>query len=117
MPIEIYGCRPGGLAYVVAFANRGAKDVTQRYTGSVLAADKLRDNAWWERTLQPLRKHEVSFLYPQSLQKQQEKSVPFGNACCMLLCHASLLQSMRAHPQALKNKLCCSPGHGYLWKL
>ncbi len=62
MPIEICCCRPGGLAYVVAFANRGAKDVTQRYTGSVLAADKLRDNAWWEQTLKPLRKHEVSLL-------------------------------------------------------
>ncbi len=53
-------CRLGGLAYVVAFANKGAKDVTQRYVGSVLAADKMRDNAWWEHTLKPLRKHEVS---------------------------------------------------------
>lgn len=44
---------------MVAFANQGAKDVTQRYVGSVLAADKLRDNAWWEQTLRPLRKHEV----------------------------------------------------------
>lgn len=52
-------CRPGGLAYVVAFANKGAKDVTQRYVGSVLAADKMRDNVWWEQTLKPLRKHEV----------------------------------------------------------
>ncbi|KAL0052801.1 hypothetical protein WJX82_007986 [Trebouxia sp. C0006] len=58
--VEGAGIRPGGLAYVVAFANRGAKDVTQRYTGSVLAADKLRDNAWWEQTLKPLRKHEVA---------------------------------------------------------
>lgn len=57
--------RPGGLAYVVAFANRGAKDVTQRYVASVLAADKLRDNGWWEETLKPLRKHEVSVLGPQ----------------------------------------------------
>lgn len=45
---------------MVAFANRGAKDVTQRYVGSVLAADKLRDNPWWEQTLRPLRKHEVT---------------------------------------------------------
>ena len=45
---------------MVAFANKGAKDVTQRYVGSVLAADKLRDNAWWEQTLKPLRKHEVT---------------------------------------------------------
>ena len=52
-------CRPGGLAYVVAFASSGAKDVTQRYVGSVLAADKMRDNVWWEETLRPLRKHEV----------------------------------------------------------
>lgn len=52
--------RLGGLAYVVAFANRGAKDVTQRYVGSVLAADKMRDKAWWEQTLKPLRKHEVN---------------------------------------------------------
>lgn len=44
---------------MVAFANKGAKDVTQRYVGSVLAADKLRDNTWWEQTLRPLRKHEV----------------------------------------------------------
>ena len=51
--------RPGGLAYVVAFANKGAKDVTQRYVASVLAADKLRDNAWWDETLKPLRKNEV----------------------------------------------------------
>jgi hypothetical protein len=71
VPIEIYCCRPGGLAYVVAFANRGAKDVTQRYTGSVLAADKLRDNAWWEQTLKPLRKHEVSFLRSQSLHREK----------------------------------------------
>lgn len=52
--------RLGGLAYVVAFAHRGAKDVTQRYVGSVLAADKLRDKSWWEQTLRPLRKHEVT---------------------------------------------------------
>ena len=64
--------RLGGLAYVVAFANKGAKDVTQRYVGSVLAADKLRDNAWWEQTLRPLRKHEVNpqrQLWPRTLLK------------------------------------------------
>lgn len=48
---------------MVAFANRGAKDVTQRYVGSALAADKLRDNSWWEQTLRPLRKHEASPLW------------------------------------------------------
>lgn len=58
--VEGAGVRPGGLAYVVAFASSGAKDVTQRYVGSVLAADKMRDNAWWEETLKPLRKHEVA---------------------------------------------------------
>ena len=55
--------RPGGSAYVVAFANKGAKDVTQRYVASVLAADKLRDNAWWEETLKPLRKNEVGAVF------------------------------------------------------
>ncbi|KAL3141472.1 hypothetical protein ABBQ32_005034 [Trebouxia sp. C0010 RCD-2024] len=58
--VEGAGIRLGGLAYVVAFAHRGAKDVTQRYVGSVLAADKLRDKSWWEQTLRPLRKHEVA---------------------------------------------------------
>ena len=76
-------CRPGGLAYVVAFANRGAKDVTQRYTGSVLAADKLRDNTWWEQTLKTLRKHEVSFLHPQSLNRGE--SMPFNHHSMSLL--------------------------------
>lgn len=47
---------------MVAFANSGAKDVTQRYVASVLAADKLRDNVWWDETLKPLRKHEVPFV-------------------------------------------------------
>lgn len=55
--------RPGGLAYVVAFVNKGAKDVTQWYVASVLAADKLKDNAWWDETLKPLRKHEVRRPY------------------------------------------------------
>ena len=54
------------MAYVVAFANRGAKDVTQRYVASVLAADKLRDNAWWDETLKPLRKHEVPLFDPRN---------------------------------------------------
>ncbi|KAA6419983.1 MAG: DNA repair complementing XP-C cells-like [Trebouxia sp. A1-2] len=38
-------------------------DVPDKVEGagiSVLAADKLRDNAWWEQTLKPLRKHEVA---------------------------------------------------------
>ena len=60
-----------GLAYVVAFANRGAKDVTQRYVASALAADKLRDNAWWEETLKPLRKHEASALHLHSSRPAQ----------------------------------------------
>lgn len=47
---------------MVAFANKGAKDVTQRYVGSSLAADRMRDNAWWDETLKPLRKHEVDVL-------------------------------------------------------
>lgn len=52
---------------MVAFANKGAKDVTQRYVGSSLAADRMRDNAWWDETLKPLRKHEVYLLLSLSL--------------------------------------------------
>ncbi|PSC69590.1 DNA repair complementing XP-C cells-like protein [Micractinium conductrix] len=46
------------LAYVVALADGGAKDVTQRYTSSWLAAEKMRDEEWWRLTLAPLRQRE-----------------------------------------------------------
>ena len=71
-------CRPGVLAYVVAFANRGAKDVTQRYVASVLAAEKLRDNAWWEETLRPLRKNEASDQGLCCNKKSKAKTIPCG---------------------------------------
>ena len=38
-----------GLGLCRCVCQQRAKDVTQRYVGSVLAADKLRDNAWWEQ--------------------------------------------------------------------
>ncbi|KAL4458322.1 hypothetical protein ABPG75_013187 [Micractinium tetrahymenae] len=49
-------CQP--LAYVVALAGGGAKDVTQRYTSSWLAAEQARDGDWWTQTLGPLRQRE-----------------------------------------------------------
>lgn len=54
------------LAYVVAFANGGAKDVTQRYVPSLLAVERWRAGAWWDQTLQPLRSREVAARLPAS---------------------------------------------------
>lgn len=78
---------------MVAFANQGAKDVTQRYVGSVLAADKLRDNAWWEQTLRPLRKHEVG--KPSDSVCSTHVSMP-GAPCTILPCQGFPL--VHAHP-------------------
>ncbi|BDA45057.1 probable DNA repair protein complementing XP-C cells homolog [Coccomyxa sp. Obi] len=50
------GCvREAPMAYVVAFSGNTAKDVTQRYVRSFRAVEKLRDEQWWQETLQPLR--------------------------------------------------------------
>lgn len=89
--------RLGGLAYVVAFANQGAKDVTQRYVGSVLAADKLRDNAWWEQTLRPLRKHEVgkASVTVYSSLKLLQRCIPCAHA---LSCLVKVFTIVHAHP-------------------
>ena len=45
---------------MVAFANGGAKDVTQRYVSSFMATEKLRCGAWWDATLAPLRRLELT---------------------------------------------------------
>ena len=57
LQVESAPCRAsaGPLSYVVAFANGGAKDVTQRYVSSFMATEKLRCGAWWDATLAPLR--------------------------------------------------------------
>ena len=51
--------RQSGLAYVVAFANGGAKDVTRRYIGHMPYTQKLRDSKWFKHLLAPLHKAEV----------------------------------------------------------
>ena len=51
--------RQCGLAYVVAFANGGAKDVTRRYIGHMPYTQKLRDSKWFKHLLAPLHKAEV----------------------------------------------------------
>ena len=56
-PCSIY--RQCGLAYVVAFANGGAKDVTRRYIGHMPYTQKLRDSKWFKHLLAPLHKAEV----------------------------------------------------------
>ncbi|GAB4822170.1 hypothetical protein N2152v2_009216 [Parachlorella kessleri] len=58
--VESLAPRGQPLTYVVAFAGGGAKDVTSRYSRSLLAAEKLRDSKWWEATLRPLRAKEVA---------------------------------------------------------
>lgn len=69
----------------MAFANKGAKDVTQRYIASVLAADKLRDNAWWDETLKPLRKNEVG-----AVSHVRDKTLAYGLRPALLVRNASL---------------------------
>ena len=51
--------RQSGLAYVVAFANGGAKDVTRRYIGHMPYTQKLRDSKWFKHLMAPLHKAEV----------------------------------------------------------
>ncbi len=51
--------RQCGLAYVVAFANGGAKDVTRRYIGHMPYTQKLRDSKWFKHLLAHLHKAEV----------------------------------------------------------
>ena len=60
--VESAPCRAaaGPLTYVVAFANSGAKDVTQRYVSSFMATEKLRCGAWWDATLAPLRRLQLA---------------------------------------------------------
>ncbi|KAK9805417.1 hypothetical protein WJX73_002963 [Symbiochloris irregularis] len=53
--VESAAARMGPLAYVVAFAGGGAKDVTKRYVASFVTAEKHRDSAWFAQTLAPLR--------------------------------------------------------------
>ena len=62
MQVESAPCRAtvGPLTYVVAFANGGAKDVTQRYVSSFMATEKLRCGAWWDATLAPLRRLQLA---------------------------------------------------------
>ena len=56
-PCSVY--RQCGLAYAVAFANGGAKDVTRRYIGHMPYTQKLRDSKWFRHLLAPLHKAEV----------------------------------------------------------
>eukprot|EP00891_Asterochloris_glomerata_P007608 jgi/Astpho2/7608/Aster-x0327 len=56
--VEGGGVRQCGLAYVVAFANGGAKDVTRRYIGHMPYTQKLRDSKWFKHLLAPLHKAE-----------------------------------------------------------
>ena len=60
--VESAPCRAtaGPLTYVVAFANGGAKDVTQRYVSSFMTTEKLRCGAWWDTTLAPLRRLQLT---------------------------------------------------------
>ncbi|CAL8469198.1 g8739 [Coccomyxa elongata] len=64
------GCvREAPMAYVIAFSGNTAKDVTQRYVKSFRAVEKLRDEQWWQETLQPLRPQLVSSAH---------SSLPYG---------------------------------------
>ena len=63
--VESAPCRAtaGPLTYVVAFANGGAKDVTQRYVSSFMTTEKLRCGAWWDATLAPLRRLQLAGVW------------------------------------------------------
>ena len=65
MQVESAPCRAtaGPLTYVVAFANGGAKDVTQRYVSSFMATERLRCGAWWDATLAPLRRLQLAGVW------------------------------------------------------
>lgn len=56
--VELKLKKSGALVYVVAFAGRGAKDVTRRYCSNISSIKKHRDNEWWDQTISLLRRNE-----------------------------------------------------------
>eukprot|EP00898_Chlorokybus_atmophyticus_P004361 jgi/Chlat1/4926/Chrsp31S08931 len=59
--VESLAGRGRPLAYVVAFAGRGAKDVTRRYVARWSTVEKVRleEGGWWHQTMSPLRQREA----------------------------------------------------------
>lgn len=53
--VEEAHARGQPLSYVVACMAGGVKDVTKRYCADVRATQRLRDEAWWQETIAPLR--------------------------------------------------------------
>lgn len=78
---DVEGLVPRGtaLAYVVAFAGGGAKDVTRRYTSSFVAAEQQREGEWWDATLRPFRSKEVAAMHAAARGSSAPIAVPPGS--------------------------------------
>ena len=96
--VEGLVARPNDLAYVVACAGGGAKDVTRRYTSSFQASLKQRDEKWWQELLQPLRAKEIAVVAAWqhnglSLLKGDPQSISERRKLCRNLNSKNLLRS------------------------